>query len=117
MCRPSAPWGLAISRWRGIPNEYVRGIRGLPVPRVIGNPPRWRSSLGTRRLSGRHFHPTLGQKLLQPMDVVVAVDDVLLAHQRAEQRQRGLDALDDEFVERALEPHQAFAAGLAMDDQ
>ena len=29
----------------------------------------------------------------------------------------GLDAVDDEFVERALQPHQAFAAGLAVHDQ
>src|SRR4029450_4465177 len=61
--------------------------------------------------------PAAGEDLLQPVDVVVAVDDVVLAHQRAEQRQRGLDAVDDEFVERALEPHQAFAAGLAVDDE
>ena len=32
-------------------------------------------------------------------------------------RQRGLDAVDDELVERALEPHQAFAARLAVDDE
>ncbi len=49
--------------------------------------------------------------------MVIAVDDVLLAHQRAEQRQRRLDAVDHEFVERALEPHQAFGAGLAVHDQ
>ena len=51
------------------------------------------------------------------MDVVIAVDDVLLAHQRPEQRQRGLDAVDDELVERALEPHQALGPGLAVHDQ
>ena len=51
------------------------------------------------------------------MDVVVAVDDVLLAHEFLEQRNGGLDAVDDEFVERALEPHQALTAGLAMHDQ
>ena len=47
-------------------------------------------------------HAAFGQETLEPVDVVVAVDDVLLAHQLAEQRQRGLDAVDHEFVERAL---------------
>src|SRR3977135_4217631 len=63
------------------------------------------------------LHPAAGQELFEPMDVIVAVDDVLLPHQRAEQRERGLDAVDDELVERTLEPHQAFAAGLAVDDE
>ena len=49
--------------------------------------------------------------------MIVAVDDVLLAHQGAKQRQRGLDSVDDELVERALESHQAFAARLAVHDQ
>src|SRR6516162_5315763 len=40
------------------------------------------------------------QKLLQPMDMVIAIDDVGFAHQRAEQRQRRLDAVEDELVER-----------------
>jgi hypothetical protein len=35
------------------------------------------------------------------VDVVIAVDDVLLAHQRAEQRQRGFDAVHQHFVDRA----------------
>ena len=51
------------------------------------------------------------------MDMVVAVDDVGLAHQRAEQRQRGLDAVDHHFVKRAPQAHQAFGAGLAVHDQ
>src|SRR5262245_25755672 len=62
-------------------------------------------------------HPALGEKFLQPVDVVVAVDDFLLAHQGAKERQRGLDAVDHELVERALEPHQALAARLAVHDQ
>src|SRR5215470_16428597 len=40
-------------------------------------------------------HPALGEEFFKPMDVVVAVDDVFLAHQPAEQRQGGLDAVDD----------------------
>eukprot|EP01037_Dinobryon_pediforme_P027655 gene27656-30626_t len=35
----------------------------------------------------RHVHPAVGQKLLQPVNVVKAVLDVGIAHQRAEQRQ------------------------------
>jgi len=31
--------------------------------------------------------------------------------------QCGLDSIDHEFIERAFEPHQALAAGLAVDDQ
>ena len=47
-------------------------------------------------------HPAFGEELLEPVDVVVAVDDVLLAHQRAEQRQRRLDAVHHHLIERAL---------------
>src|SRR5438552_11473642 len=36
------------------------------------------------------FHPAAREELFQPVDVVIAVDHVLLAHQRAEQRQRRL---------------------------
>ena len=38
---------------------------------------------------------------LQPVDVVLAVLNVDIAHQRAKERQRRLDAVDHEFVERA----------------
>jgi hypothetical protein len=40
-----------------------------------------------------------------------------LRDQMLEQRQRGLDAVDDEFVERAAQAHHAFDAGAAMHDQ
>src|SRR5262245_37801316 len=70
-----------------------------------------------RQLLDSALHSAAGEELLEPADVIIAVDDVLLAHQRAEQRQRRLDAVDDELVERALEPHQALTAGLAVDDQ
>ena len=59
---------------------------------------QWPVPLQTaRRLSpcagpDNSLHPAARQKLLQPVDVVVAVDDRLVAHQRAEQRQRGVDA-------------------------
>jgi len=58
-----------------------------------------------------------GEVLLQPVDVVIAVDDAGLPHQRAEQRQRGLDTFDHHLVQRAAQPHQAFGAGLAVHDQ
>src|SRR6266700_2690405 len=55
--------------------------------------------------------------LLEPVDMVIAVDDRRLAHQCLKQRHGGLDAVDDEFVERAPQAHQGLGAGLAMDDQ
>jgi hypothetical protein len=58
-----------------------------------------------------------GEVLLQPVDVVVAVGDVGLRTSVAEQRQRRLDAVDDEFVERAAQAHHAFDAVAAMHDQ
>src|SRR5947199_7416258 len=70
-----------------------------------------------RAPSLRLLHPSAGAKFLQPADVIVAVDDVLLAHQCAEQRQSGFDSVDHEFVERALEAHQAFATRLAVNDE
>src|SRR5512135_3739788 len=54
---------------------------------------------------------------LEPVDVVIAVDDVGLGDQRAEQRDRGLDAIDDELSERPLESHQAFVARAGMHDE
>src|SRR3954464_11153034 len=49
--------------------------------------------------------------------MVIPVDDAGLPDQGAEQRQRGLPRFDHHLVQRAAQPHQAFAAGLAMDDQ
>src|SRR5713226_5779609 len=62
-------------------------------------------------------HRALGQKLLKPMDVVITVDEIGVAHEGAEQRQRGLDAIDHELVDRPPQPHQAFATRLAMHDE
>ena len=42
------------------------------------------------------------QKFLEPMDVVLAVDDVLFSRQRAKQRQRRFDTIDHELVQGAL---------------
>src|ERR1700679_3979974 len=61
--------------------------------------------------------PRPRQELLQPMDVIVAVDDVRLAHQLLEQRDGGVDADHHDLVERAPQPHQAFVAVLAVHDQ
>ena len=49
--------------------------------------------------------------------MVVAVDDFGFPDQGPEQRQGRLDALHHHFVQRTAQPHQALAAGLAMDDQ
>src|SRR6516162_9840181 len=58
-----------------------------------------------------------GQILFQPVDMVVAVDDVRLADQRPEQGQGGFDTVHHHFVERPAKPHQAFDAGLALHDE
>ena len=57
------------------------------------------------------------QIVLKPMNVVVAVDDAGFPYQPPEQRQCGFDAIHHHLVERAPQPHQAFATGLAMNDQ
>ncbi len=51
------------------------------------------------------------------MDVVVAGEDVRLLDQALEQRQRGLDAVDDELVDGAAQALQAFLAGAAINDE
>src|SRR5579872_5154371 len=57
------------------------------------------------------------QILLQPMDVVVAFDDVGLAHQSPKQRQCRFDAVHHHLVEGAAQSHQALGPGLALYDQ
>ena len=59
----------------------------------------------------------LGEMVLEPMDIVIAVDDFGLRDERGEQRDGGLDAVDDELAQRPLEPHQAFVAGAGMHDE
>jgi len=39
-----------------------------------------------RRFAGLAFHPAAGEELFQPVDVIVAVDDVLFAHEGAKKR-------------------------------
>ena len=51
------------------------------------------------------------------MDVVEPVGDVGLADEIVEQRDRRLDAVDDELRQRPLQPHHAFVARLAVHDQ
>src|SRR6185312_10217642 len=60
------------------------------------------------------LHPEV---FLEPVDVVVAGEDVRLLDQPLEQRQRGLDAVDHELVDGAAEAHQALLAGAAIDDE
>jgi hypothetical protein len=57
------------------------------------------------------------QVLLQPVNVVLAVGDVLILHQIAEQRDGRLDPVDDELVEAAAQPHHALDPVAAMHDQ
>src|SRR6478752_10263483 len=55
-------------------------------------------------------------QLLQPVDVVLAVDELGLLDDLLVQRDGGLDAADHELLERAAQPHQALvAAGTAHD--
>jgi len=56
------------------------------------------------------------QKILQPVDIYWR-SNVRVSNQGPKQRQRGLDALDDEFIERSPQSHQRFGAGSAVDDQ
>ena len=57
------------------------------------------------------------QEILEPVDIVLAVLHVRVAHEGAKQRQRRLDAFDDEFIERSPQPHQRFGARSAVNDQ
>ena len=77
--------------------------------------PKWRTWLCA------HFSPSrlglVSQEILEPVDIVLAVLDVRVSNQAAKQRQRRLDALDDEFIERSSEPHQSFGSRSAVNDQ
>src|SRR6476660_6438675 len=59
----------------------------------------------------------LRQIALQPMDIILSIGNVRLGDQSLEQRNRGVDAVDHEFAERPLQPHQAFIAGARVHDQ
>ena len=55
--------------------------------------------------------------LFQPMDIVVAVGNILIIDQVLEQRKRGLDAIDDKFIKHTAQTHHAFDAGTPVHDQ
>src|SRR5215216_6134749 len=57
------------------------------------------------------------QILLEPMNMIVTIDNGGFADQRPKQRQRGFDAFHHHFVQRPPQPHQALATAFAMDDQ
>jgi predicted acylesterase/phospholipase RssA len=69
-----------------------RGTRGRSGQSVLGLSSIWSNAGGGAncRFHARRlilvFHPAAREELFQPVDVVIAVDHVLLAHQRAEQR-------------------------------
>src|SRR5262249_50964247 len=49
--------------------------------------------------------------------MIIAVNDVGFTYKCAKKRQRCFDTVDDHFVERAFQTHQAFGARLAVHDQ
>src|SRR3989337_2813873 len=55
--------------------------------------------------------------VLEPMDIVIAVDDIGLRDERYEEGNGGLDAIDHELSKRPLEPHQTLVAGAGMHDE
>ena len=61
-----------------------------------------RLAAGGRPLQGLLLNRAAGEELLEPVDIIIAVNDLGFARQGAEQRQCCFDAVDDEFIERAL---------------
>src|SRR3546814_20163923 len=53
----------------------------------------------------------------EPAYVVGAVEEVWIGDEPRVQRDRGLDAADHEFLERAAEAHQALVARAGVDDE
>ena len=79
-------------------------VRLDPVERIVLGTLRHREN--ARRIGpqqdlrrDRAHQACAGEIMLQPVDVIVAVDDVGLGQQLLEQRNGGLDALDDEFAQ------------------
>src|ERR1700749_4914077 len=56
-------------------------------------------------------------EIFQPVNVVIAVDEFRSDRETLVQRNRRLDPADHIFLQRAAQPHQAFVAALAVDDQ
>src|SRR3974390_3788433 len=95
-------WGSAdFEQQLALAAEAERKIEDAPVRLSAGS--RGRRTDCVDKLA--FDSAALTKKLLKPMDVVIAVDDVLFAYQRAEQGKCGLDTIDHNFVEGALEPH------------
>src|SRR3546814_10134570 len=69
----------------------------------------------TKRGSGRAFLILPRQPFLEPLDRIVAVDDVGVSEQGLMQRDVRLDPADHHFLERAAHPHHAAFAAAAID--
>src|SRR5690348_3300526 len=80
-------------------------------------------SSGCRRSVLMHPYATPERPLLQaakafqPVDIVFGVDELKDGDEALMERDRGLDAVDHELLQRALEAHQALVAALAVDHQ
>ncbi len=55
-----------------------------------------------RRVAALALHAAAAEELFQPMDVIVAIDDVVFAHQCAKEWQCRFDAIHHQLVERAF---------------
>lgn len=55
--------------------------------------------------------------VLQPMDIIIAVCDILIVDQVLKKGKSRLDSVDDKFVKHAAQPHHALDARPAVDDQ
>lgn len=55
--------------------------------------------------------------VLQPMDIIIAVCDILIVDQVLKKGKRCLDPVDDKFVKHAAQPHHALDTGPAVNDQ
>jgi len=51
------------------------------------------------------------------MDVIEAILNVAVAHQRAEQWQSGFNTIDNELIQRAAQAQQSLVARAAMNNQ
>ena len=100
---------LCLRRGRMCSIRTLRVPGSIFVPKPYGRPGRTTSGPRVRaaELRGRGVKRLLldraaREEFLEPVDVIVAIDDIGFAHQRAKQGQRRFDAVDDELVERAL---------------
>src|SRR5690606_24155017 len=96
-------------RWRVAPDEGTAATSPSTSRQRRATSLRW----GEERASDL----VRGQILFQPVDIVIAGQDIRLLDQALEQRQRRLDAVDHEFVDSPAEPLETFLAGAAIDDE